>query len=159
MNREPVKKALFPLLVTAREPPHGILTPLPSPIPAWLADAQTGGFGLDNCPVREVLAQIGDKWSTLILLTLGERAHRFGALRRSLPDISQRMLTQTLRDLQRDGLVSRHVFPTLPPSVEYRLTEMGRSLLPPLAGLIAWAKGNHAAIRAARGTFDAASAA
>ena len=68
------------------------------------------------CPVRDVLDRLGDKWSTLLVITLSQRPHRFGELRRAVPDISQRMLTQTLRDLQRDGLVSRHVFPTLPPS-------------------------------------------
>jgi DNA-binding HxlR family transcriptional regulator len=106
-----------------------------------------------NCPVRDVLDQIGDKWSTLLLLTLGERSHRFGELRRAVPDISQRMLTQTLRDLQRDGLISRHVHPTVPPSVEYRLTPLGQSLLEPLAHLVSWAETNYGAISAARTTF------
>ena len=73
-----------------------------------------------------------------------------------VPDISQRMLTQTLRDLQRDGLIDRTVFPTTPPSVEYRLTKLGRSLLEPLAGLIAWADKHHPAIKAARQAFDGA---
>jgi DNA-binding HxlR family transcriptional regulator len=114
---------------------------------------------LSACPVRGVLDQIGDKWSTLIILTLAERAHRFGELRRTIPDISQRMLTQTLRDLQRDGLVSRRVYPTLPPSVEYRLTELGRSLLDPLAHLIRWADRHYEAIRGARSEFDRQAAA
>lgn len=106
------------------------------------------------CPVRDVLDQVGDKWSTLIVIMLVEGPQRFAALRRAVPDISQRMLTQTLRDLQRDGLVSRHVFPTKPPSVEYRLTPLGRSLIASLAGLIFWAENNHDAIRAARLSFD-----
>jgi DNA-binding HxlR family transcriptional regulator len=106
------------------------------------------------CPVRDVLDRIGDKWSTLIVITLTERPYRFGELRRSVPDISQRMLAQTLRDLQRDGLVSRHVFPTQPPSVEYRLTPLGRSLIGSLAGLIRWAAEHHGAIREARRDFD-----
>jgi len=105
------------------------------------------------CPIRDVLDQIGDKWSTLFVLILGERPHRFGELRRAIPDISQRMLTQTLRDLQRDGLVNREVFPTVPPSVEYSLTPLGRSLLEPLSHLIRWADANHDAIRAAREEF------
>jgi DNA-binding HxlR family transcriptional regulator len=109
-----------------------------------------------RCPIRDVLDQIGDKWSTLLLLTLADGAQRFGAIKRMVPDISQRMLTQTLRDLQRDGLISRTVFPTTPPSVEYCLTALGRSLLQPLAGLIAWADGNHQAIKAARLAFDGA---
>ena len=109
-----------------------------------------------RCPIRDVLDQIGDKWSTLLLLTLAEGPQRFGAIKRMVPDISQRMLTQTLRDLQRDGLINRTVFPTTPPSVEYRLTPLGQSLLKPLAGLIAWADGNHPAIKAARLAFDGA---
>ncbi|WP_291181580.1 helix-turn-helix domain-containing protein [Hyphomicrobium sp.] len=112
-----------------------------------------GGITPEACPVRDVLDHVGDKWSTLIVLTLGERPYRFGELRRAIPDISQRMLTQTLRDLQRDGLVSRHVFPTLPPSVEYRVTPLGASLLEPLAGLIRWADAHHAEIRRAREQF------
>jgi DNA-binding HxlR family transcriptional regulator len=106
-----------------------------------------------RCPVRDVLDHMGDKWSTLLLITLGGRAHRFGELRRAVPDISQRMLTQTLRDLQRDGLISRHVFPTTPPSVEYALTPLGSSLLVPLSTLIQWADEHHGAIRAARSAF------
>ena len=109
----------------------------------------------DACPIRGVLDRIGDKWSVLIILTLAEQERRFGALRREIPDISQRMLTQTLRDLQRDGLISRHVFPTNPPSVEYRLTGLGKSLLAPMAGLVQWSDANHAAIKKARGVFDA----
>lgn len=110
--------------------------------------------GLARCPVRDVLAQIGDKWSTLFLSLLGERPQRFSQLRRAVPDISQRMLTQTLRDLQRDGLVSRQVFPTVPPSVEYSLTPLGHSLLEPLEALIRWAGHHHGDIRSARLAFD-----
>jgi DNA-binding HxlR family transcriptional regulator len=113
----------------------------------------SGGPDLANCPVRDVLDHIGDKWSTLMILILGEQPHRFGQLRRAIPDISQRMLTQTLRDLQRDGLISREVFPTLPPTVEYRLTPLGQSLLAPLAGLIRWADKHHGDIRASRLKF------
>jgi|FEC22Drversion2_1045045.scaffolds.fasta_scaffold00908_17 DNA-binding HxlR family transcriptional regulator len=112
----------------------------------------------ENCPVRDVLGQIGDKWSTLIIVTLAERPHRFGEVRRAIPDISQRMLTQTLRDLERDGLISRTVFPTKPPSVEYKLTALGRSLLGPLAGVIRWADRNHRAIRASRAAASPVSA-
>jgi DNA-binding HxlR family transcriptional regulator len=114
----------------------------------------SGGPDLANCPIRDVLAHIGDKWSTLMILILGESPHRFGQLRRAIPDISQRMLTQTLRDLQRDGLISRHVFPTQPPTVEYRLTPLGQSFLDPLAGLIRWADRHHEAIRASRRKFE-----
>ena len=86
-------------------------------------------FDPANCPVRDVLDQLADKWSVLIISALAERPFRFGELRREIGDISQRMLTQTLRDLQADGLVEREVFPTTPPSVEYRLSPMGRSFL------------------------------
>jgi DNA-binding HxlR family transcriptional regulator len=118
-----------------------------------VAEIRNAGLFAD-CPVRDVLARIGGKWSTLILTALAERPHRFGELRRALDDISQRMLTQTLRELQRDGLVSRKVFPTLPPSVEYALTDLGRSLLPSLTALIHWAELNHDAIRVSRAAFD-----
>lgn len=109
-----------------------------------------------NCPVRDMLQQIGGKWSTLLLEALAQRPYRFGELRRVIPDISQRMLTQTLRDLQRDGYIEREVFPTKPPSVEYRMTDLGRSLYQPLAQLLNWAEANHDAVRAARSRFDAA---
>lgn len=102
------------------------------------------------CPVRSVLDRIGDKWSVLLLLTLAEGPRRFGALRRAVPDISQRMLTQTLRDLQQDGLIGRTVFPTVPPGVEYALTPLGQSLLEPLHALVRWADASHAEILAAR---------
>jgi len=81
-------------------------------------------------------------------------SQRFSSLNRAIPDISKRMLTQSLRDLERDGLASRHVFPTKPPSVEYRLTELGRQVLVPISGLIAWAESNHANIRQARERYD-----
>jgi DNA-binding HxlR family transcriptional regulator len=109
-----------------------------------------------ECPVRDVLDRIGDKWSTLILGVLAEGAHRFSAVQRAIPDISKRMLTQTLRDLQRDGLIARAVFPTKPPSVEYRLTPLGETILEPLAVLVRWADRSHAAIRTARSAFDEA---
>ncbi|HEV2673843.1 MAG TPA: helix-turn-helix domain-containing protein [Aliidongia sp.] len=109
-----------------------------------------------DCPIRSVLDRIGDKWSFLLILTLAPRPHRFGELRRAVDDISQRMLTQTLRSLQRDGLVDRTVFPTTPPSVEYRLTALGLSLLEPMRGLVAWADLQLPAITGARARFDAA---
>ena len=111
------------------------------------------GVNMSNCPVRDVLDKISGKWSTLMLLALADGPTRFGQLRRMLPDISQRMLTQTLRDLQRDGYVHREVFPTQPPSVEYSLTPLGRSLLEPLQQLVGWAVTHHTNIRAARSDF------
>ena len=89
------------------------------------------------------------------MMALAEQPYRFGELRRLVPDISQRMLTQTLHDLQRDGYVQRAVFPTKPPSVEYSLTDLGRSMFEPLNLLIQWAERNHSAVRAARVDFDA----
>ena len=109
-----------------------------------------------QCPVRDVLDRIGDKWSTLVLATLANGPHRFSAVQRAIPDISKRMLTQTLRDLERDGLISRAVFPTKPPSVEYRLTPLGETILEPLAVLVRWANRSHAAIKDARLAYDAA---
>ncbi|MDQ0454865.1 winged helix-turn-helix transcriptional regulator [Rhizobium paknamense] len=109
----------------------------------------------DVCPVRSVISQVGDKWSTLLLGSLAEKPYRFGELRRLVPDISQRMLTQTLRDLQRDGYVERQVFPTKPPSVEYRLTPLGRALVDALQSLVDFALANHAAVVEARQRFDA----
>jgi len=106
------------------------------------------------CPVRDVLQRISDKWSLLIILTLRAQPRRFGQLRRGIPDISQRMLTQTLRNLQREGLIHRQVFPTNPPSVEYSLTDCGQSLLVPLAGLLRWVEAHHDRIHAARTSFD-----
>ena len=105
------------------------------------------------CPVRNVLDQLGDKWSVLIITTLAQRPHRFGELRREIADISQRMLTQTLRDLQADGLVEREVFPTTPPSVEYRLSPLGHSFLVPLSAMVDWAFANFPAITEARVEF------
>jgi DNA-binding HxlR family transcriptional regulator len=115
-----------------------------------------GGDGpkLENCPVRTVIDHIGGKWSTLILLALSEKPYRFGELRRLVPDISQRMLTQTLRDLERDGYALRTVFPTKPPSVEYRLTDLGHSLFKALCVLLEWAEANFLAVKDARRSFD-----
>jgi DNA-binding HxlR family transcriptional regulator len=106
------------------------------------------------CPVRDVLDRIGDKWSVLIVRELSDGPLRFGALRRQITDISQRMLTETLRHLQRDGYVSRKVYPTVPPSVEYALTDLGKSLLVPLNQLAQWSAKNHDAVRTARQQFD-----
>ncbi len=112
----------------------------------------------NNCPVRDMMQQIGGKWATLMLEALSQQPYRFGELRRMIPDISQRMLTQTLRDLQRDGYIEREVFPTKPPSVEYRMTDLGNSLYQTLALLLNWAENNHEAVRAARVKFDASGA-
>ena len=121
-------------------------------VAAW----QAAGFDPARCPVRNVLDRIGDKWSMLMLTALAARHRRFGELFRVMPDISKRMLTQTLRDLERDGLVTRHVFPTKPPGVEYRLSPLGQSVLEPLSALVGWADRHFPNIEAARARFDAA---
>lgn len=108
-----------------------------------------------TCPVRGVLDSISDKWSMLLVMTLATGPRRFNQLRRDVPDISQKMLTQTLRSLQRDGMISRQVFDTKPPSVEYRLTPMGQSIIVPFGHLIHWANANHPDIDDARAQFDA----
>ena len=120
--------------------------------------AMQGVQALDTCPVRQVMQGIFGKWSTLLLQALHERPYRFGELRRLVPDISQRMLTQTLRDLERDGYVYRKVHATKPPSVEYGLTALGVSMLAPLSDLVIWAADNFALVDAARRQFDAAAA-
>ncbi|WOS61443.1 winged helix-turn-helix transcriptional regulator [Sinorhizobium fredii] len=111
---------------------------------------------MDNCPVRDVMDNIGGKWNSLMILSLADGPLRFSQLRRLIPDISQRMLTQTLRDLQRDGYLSRTVYPTQPPSVEYGLTDLGRSFLVVLKLFVDWSLENHDAIRKARAEFDEA---
>jgi DNA-binding HxlR family transcriptional regulator len=106
--------------------------------------------------VSEVLARVGDKWTILVVSELGHGPKRFNEIRRALGSISQRMLTLTLRGLERDGLVTRTVFPTIPPKVEYELTKLGRSLLEPVSGIGLWARQNRSAIQDARKRFDAA---
>ena len=108
--------------------------------------------------VSGVLARIGDKWSVLIVTRLGAKPRRFNEIKREIGGISQRMLTLTLRGLERDGLVTRTVFPTIPPRVDYELTPLGRSLLEPVRALGDWALQHIGKIEAARNTFDAADA-
>jgi len=105
--------------------------------------------------ISTLLARIGDKWTVLVVTTLGEGSRRFNELRREIPSVSQRMLTLTLRNLERDGLVSRTVTPSIPPRVDYALTEMGRSLLKPVNALAEWAIDNVETIHAAQARFDA----
>lgn len=111
----------------------------------WLANHYSGA-----CPVRDILSRAGDKWSVLIVLRLGLSSQRFRALQRDVEGISQRMLTVTLRSLERDGLVRLEVFDTRPPSVEYSLTDLGFSLVGPIGALAHWALDNRLAIEAAR---------
>jgi DNA-binding HxlR family transcriptional regulator len=125
----------------------------PAPQPNWLA--RKGTEDAEKCPVRNVLDRLGDQWSLLVILHLRDGSTRFNALKRAIGDISQRMLAVTLRHLERDGLISRKVFPTNPPQVEYALTQLGRTLAGPIDALADWASENHAAIKRARGTYDA----
>src|SRR5712671_6295159 len=108
----------------------------------------------DSCPVREVLNRVGDKWSVFIVGLLADGPKRFSELRRTIEGISQRMLTLTLRGLERDGLVTRTVFPTIPPRVDYELTSLGRGLCKPVVALGKWAYGHLTEIEAARARFD-----
>lgn len=115
-----------------------------------------------DCPTRELLNKIGSAWSVLVVVELGANKKRFAELQRAIAQqakISQRMLTQTVRDLERDGLVKRTVYPTSPPAVEYELTELGFSLLVPIEALSIWADENRAAIARARINYDAVLAA
>src|SRR5262245_32551781 len=104
--------------------------------------------------VTSVLGRIGDKWTVLIIVLLGDGSKRFNEIKRRVEGISQRMLTLTLRGLERDGLVKRTVTPTTPPRVDYELTRLGRSLEVPLSGLGQWAADNATALDAARAKFD-----
>ena len=105
--------------------------------------------------VSDVLARVGDKWSVLVVTKLGSGTKRFNELRREIGGISQRMLTLTLRGLERDGLVARRIVPTSPPGVEYDLTTLGRDLLQPVSTLSAWAIRNQGKIEQSRARFDA----
>lgn len=116
-------------------------------------DAHVAGDG-DCRKVRTVLDRVGEKWSILAIRMLGERPHRFNELRRALDGVTQRMLTLTLRSLERDGLVTRTVTPTIPPRVDYALTPLGRSLWQPIEALTVWALAHHDAIVAARERFS-----
>jgi DNA-binding HxlR family transcriptional regulator len=107
--------------------------------------------------VREVLNRVGDKWSVLIVGLLADGPKRFSELRRTIEGISQRMVTLTLRGLERDGLVTRTVYPTIPPRVEYQLTELGRTLQKPIQSLAKWAQENRERIQQSRNRYDARS--
>jgi DNA-binding HxlR family transcriptional regulator len=110
-----------------------------------------------QCPTRQVLTRIADKWTMLVITLLAEQEKlRFSELRRQIEGISQKMLTQTLRGLERDGLVTRTVYPTVPVTVEYRLTDLGRSLAETVSAIRSWAYANMDAIETARDRYDTA---
>lgn len=114
-------------------------------------------IGRPSCrDVTPVLHRIGDKWSSQIIMSLAEGPRRFNELKRELEGISQRMLTLSLRGLERDGLISRHVTPSIPPRVDYELTELGLSLREPMKALGAWAHAHIDCIRDAQARYDAA---
>ncbi|RXZ73031.1 winged helix-turn-helix transcriptional regulator [Agromyces albus] len=110
----------------------------------------------EDCEVRQILDRIADKWSLLVLALLAERPLRFSELRRRIDGVSQRMLAVTLRHLERDGLVSRTVFPVVPPRVDYALTELGESLGSTVQALVEWTEGHQERIIEARNRYDSA---
>ncbi|GGZ46253.1 winged helix-turn-helix transcriptional regulator [Mesonia mobilis] len=109
----------------------------------------------ETCPARNVLDRFGDKWSTLVILVLNEEEKlRFNELHKVIGDISQKMLTVTLRNLEADGLASRKVYPEIPPRVEYKLTPLGKSLVPHISSLLKWADQNFSSIMASRSKYN-----
>ena len=110
-----------------------------------------------DCEFREMLSRIGDKWSLLVIVILEElpnRRGRFSDLKRRIPGISQRMLTATVRNLERDGMLTRHVYAEVPPRVEYELTALGKGLMDPVRNLMSWLQSHWAAIQRARDQYD-----
>lgn len=108
-----------------------------------------------DCPTRQVLDRIGDRWTMLVLLLLDQRTHRFGELSKQIEGISPKVLTQTLRGLERDGLISREVFAEVPPRTEYTLTDLGATLVGAVSALDRWARSHIDEVQTARATFDA----
>lgn len=126
------------------------------PIPIRQLDPAAICRSSDPLAVRELLTKVGDKWTIFVVLSLdllGGRA-RFSELERAVPGISQRMLSTTLKNLERDGLAIREVFPEVPPRVEYEMTKLGKSLLRPTQGLVDWAKDNWEDVRRAQSQYD-----
>lgn len=111
-----------------------------------------------SCEIRDLLDRLADKWSLLVVELLGDDTRRFSDLRRQIDGISQRMLTLTLRHLERDGLVTRTVYPVVPPRVEYRLTPLGSGLLEAIGPLVAWTRAHRDHIATAQAAYDAAAA-
>lgn len=130
--------------VILERPGHAGVT---APPPLWAGE---GG-----CPIREVLDRIGDQWSLLVLAALEPETLRFNTLLRRIGDVSKQMLSRTLRRLEEDGFVQRTVYPEVPPRVEYQLTDLGRSFLEPMRGLIRWADTHQPEVEAARAAYRA----
>lgn len=121
----------------------------PSPAIRWASGSEA------DCPARQIFDRVGDRWSMYVLAHLEGGPLRFNAIRRRIAGISQRVLTVTVRSLERDGLVTRTVYPTIPPQVDYRLTPLGRSLLDAAQNLVAWAADRQGEIQGHRAAFDA----
>ena len=119
------------------------------------SDGGAPGVTLIGCRVREILERVGDKWSLFVISCLGDGPRRFTELKRSVDGISQRMLTVTLRGLERDGIVSRTMYPVMPPRVDYELTPLGRTLLDAVGALMTWADAHLDEVDAARLAYDA----
>jgi DNA-binding HxlR family transcriptional regulator len=119
---------------------------------------EDGRLSGDCIAVNDILSTIGDKWTVLIVVTLSKGPMRFNEIRRAVGGISQRMLTLTLRGLERDGFATRTVFPTVPPRVDYALTELGKTLIEPLAAIGTWAIAHREEVADARANFDSAKA-
>ena len=113
------------------------------------------GDVMSGCRIREILDRVGDKWSLQVIFHLGDGPQRFTGLKRSIDGVSQRMLTVTLRGLERDGIVSRTMYPVIPPRVEYALTPLGTTLLDAAGTLVSWADAHLAEVDAARAAYDA----
>ncbi len=124
------------------------------PVQAAPSAPKTPSEGGKGCPLRDILDRVGDKWSVLVVVLLKDGRMRFSNLRRSIEGISQRMLTHTLRQLERDGLVERTVYPSVPVRVEYELTALGRTLIGPLAALAQWAEDHRGLILSSRAAYD-----
>lgn len=115
------------------------------------------GYGKDRCPIRELLSRLGDKWSMLVIIALAEAPEsrlRFSELLRQVDGISQRMLTTTLRQLERDGILTRELFPAVPPRVEYTLSALGKDLLCPVKSLVDWTHKHWPDIEKSRHNYD-----
>jgi DNA-binding HxlR family transcriptional regulator len=120
-----------------------------------VSDQVSGPCGHDTCGIRDVLDRLGDRWTVLVVVELSRGTRRFRELERAIPGISQRMLTLTTKRLCRDGLVERVAYPTIPPKVDYRLTEMGASLADMIVRLADWSRDHKDAIASARNRWDA----
>ena len=138
-----------------REPSGSVADPSGVACDSSATDDAGAASGPMTCRAREVLQRVGDKWSVLVIDLLGQGTMRFSELHRAIDGITARMLTVTLRGLERDGIVTRTIHPVIPPRVEYALTPMGRTLLATIGQLVAWADSHLPEIEAARAAYDA----